>query len=152
MTLARGWGIEHSVWPLGWIPEASRAGVFAAVDAAMLPVADTAINRAKCPVRLVDLLAHGVPVAAHAVGEYASYIQHGETGLLAQAGDDAALADAAARLLREPRLGAYLGQAAAAAMQSNYSWGRLADVAVVAYGRAMAAKFRPDWQPTVDHV
>lgn len=152
MMLARGWGVEHSVRPLGWVPEASRAGVFAAVDAAMFPVADTVLNRAKCPVRLVDLLAHGVPVAAHAVGEYAVYIQHEETGLLAQAGDNAALADAAVRLLREPGLRVYLGQVAAAAIESDHSWDKLADVAVAAYGRAMAAKSRPGWQAIVDHV
>lgn len=152
MALVRGWEIEHSVRLLGWVPEVSRAGVFAAVDAAMLPVADTALNRAKCPMRLVDLLAHGVPVAAHAVGEYGSYIRHEETGLLAQADDDGALAAAAVRLLREPRLGAHLGQAAAACMRSDYNWDRLAAVAVAAYDRATAGKSRPGWQPGADQV
>lgn len=152
MTLVRAWGIEPSVWPLGWVPELSRPGVFAAVDAAMLPVADTALNRAKCPVRLADLLAHGVPVAAHAVGEYASYIQHQETGLLAPVGDDAALASAVVRLLRAPALRVHLGQGATAVMQTDYSWPRLADVALAAYDWAMAGRSGAGWQQYLDHV
>lgn len=138
MTLATAWGIADGVQLLGWVPELSRAGLFAAVDAAVLPVADTVLNRAKCPMRLADLLAHGVPVAAHAVGEYAVYIRQQETGLLALAGDDVALANAIVQLLREPELGANLGRAAASFMKSDYNWTKLAGVALAACDRAIA--------------
>ena len=64
------------------------------MDAALWPVRDTATNRAKCPMRLVDLLAAGVPVATQAVGEYGAYVRHEESGLLARPGDEAGLAGA----------------------------------------------------------
>jgi glycosyltransferase involved in cell wall biosynthesis len=105
----------------------------------MLPVEDTLINRAKAPMRLLDLLAAGVPTAVQDVGEYSVYVRDRETGLVAPAGDDLALADAVVRLLQDPRLGCQLGRAAQQVIDHHYSWQRLVHQALDAYAAAMAA-------------
>lgn len=133
LALARADGLDYSLRLLGWAPAASRPGLFAAVDAAMLPVADLALTRAKCPMRLVDLLAAGVPVATQAVGEYAAYVQDGMSGLLAPPGDDQALAAAVVRLLDDPQLRAALAGGAVQHVQSHFTWPGLSQTALRAY-------------------
>lgn len=137
LALAEAGGAGQTVRLLGWVPTASRPGLFAATDAAVLPVADTPLTRAKGPVRLAEMLAAGVPVATQAVGEYAAYVRHDETGLLAPAGDLTALAGAAVRLLRDPDLRGRLGARAVQVMRTEYAWNRLAGLAEGAYRRVV---------------
>lgn len=139
MRLAEQDGLAHTVQHLGWVPAVSRWGVLAAADLALLPAADVPLVRAKSPMRLVDLLAAGVPVAAHAVGEYAEYIEHGRSGWLAPVDDDAALAEAAAQLLADPALCSRLAVGAVQRVQARYLWRDLAQVAVLAYQAARQA-------------
>lgn len=42
---------------------------FAAADLAICPLEDSLLNRARCPAKLVDLLAAGLAVVADDVGE-----------------------------------------------------------------------------------
>lgn len=130
-------GAGHSVQSLGWLPANARPGLFAAADAALLPVQDTMLNRAKSPMRLLDLLAAGVPVATQRVGEYGVMVVDGVTGLLAAPGDAAGLAGQMIRLLRAGDLRLHLGQAAAAAMQAHYAWPQLAQSALNVYHAAL---------------
>lgn len=132
-------GLAGSILLLGWLPVLTRPGLLAAVQAAMLPVEDAPLSRAKAPMRLLDLLAAGVPTAVHGVGEYGHYVRHEETGLVVPPGDDLALADAVVRLLQDPQLGCQLGRAAQRWIDQNYSWRRLVYQALGAYVAAMAA-------------
>jgi glycosyltransferase involved in cell wall biosynthesis len=136
--IASNAGAGRSIQTLGWLPANTRPGLFAAVDAAMLPVQDTPLNRAKSPMRLLDLLAAGVPVATQRVGEYGTIVADGVTGLLADPADAAGLAQHVVTLLREPGLGRQLGAAAAAAMQTGFAWPRLAQRALAAYRATLA--------------
>lgn len=135
--LASAAGTPRSVVPLGWQAAETLPGLLASMDAAMFPVADTPLNRAKSPMRLLDALAAGVPLAAQAVGEYGEYVADGETGLLAPPGDAAALAAAIAGLLDDPGLALRLGDEAARRAAVDHSWPRLAEVALAAYGSAL---------------
>jgi glycosyltransferase involved in cell wall biosynthesis len=126
-------GVRRSVQALGWLPASARPGLFAAVDAAMLPVQDTPLNRAKSPMRLLDLLAAGVPVATQRVGEYGEIVQDGVTGLLAPPDDPAALACSVVALLRDPDLCQRLGQAASEDVRNRFTWPALAEAALTAY-------------------
>lgn len=135
--LASAAGAPDSVSLLGWVPPASLPGVLAAASAALFPVADTPLNRAKSPVRLLDALAGGLPAATEAVGEYGCYVVDGETGLLAAPGDWRALAAATARLLTDRDLAAALGDAAARRAARLQAWPRLADSALAAYRYAL---------------
>ena len=136
-ALAAAAGLSSSVVTLGWQPAETLPGLLASVDAALFPVVDTPLNRAKSPMRLLDALAAGVPVATQAVGEYASYVTDGETGLLTPAGDAGALSDAVTRLLADRHLARRLGDEAARRTAGDHAWPRLAETAVAAYECAL---------------
>jgi glycosyltransferase involved in cell wall biosynthesis len=117
----------------GWVETERLPDYFAACDVALFPYDDTLINRTKCSVKLIDLLAAGLPVVADAVGQNTEYIADGESGLLVSPGDDAALADAVLRLLADPELRARLGAAAARRMRERFSWEKLVEAVERAY-------------------
>jgi hypothetical protein len=94
-------GLTESVTLCGWLNGNALAAELGAACLAIFPFADTPINRYKCPARLADLTATGVPVVAHAVGECAAYIRSGETGLLVPPDSIAEFAQAVARLLAD---------------------------------------------------
>jgi glycosyltransferase involved in cell wall biosynthesis len=138
--LAAQAGAGSSVRVLGWLPASARSGLFPAVDVAMLPVQDTPLNRAKSPMRLLDLLAVGVPVATQRVGEYGEMVQNGVTGLVAPVDDPVGLAHNVVALLRDPDLRQQLGQAAREDVRRRFAWPALAETALAAY---RAADCRP---------
>jgi len=109
---------------------------FAQADIALYPFDDTLLNRTKCPVKLLDLLAAGVPVVADAVGQVAESIRHGETGLLVPPGDDAAFIEAVTTLLHDASLRHSLGERAARDAHDRFAWDALAPVAEAAYDYA----------------
>ncbi len=118
----------------GWVPAADLPARFAQADVAIYPFDDTLVNRAKCPVKLLDLLAAGVPVVAEAVGEIREMIQPERTGYLVRTGDVDAFAGAVVRLLGDKGLRERVGRAAAADVRERFSWARLAEEAERAYG------------------
>jgi glycosyltransferase involved in cell wall biosynthesis len=128
---AMGWGdrVEYA----GWVDPAQLPELFARADAAIYPFDDVLLNRTKCPVKLIDLLASGVPVVADAVGQIVEYVRHNETGILVPSGDVAAMADAVAALLREHRRARILGSAAARDVQARFGWDRLSETVERAY-------------------
>jgi glycosyltransferase involved in cell wall biosynthesis len=123
----------HAVFT-GWVESDRLPGYFAASDVAIFPFDDTLINRTKCSVKLIDLLASGVPVVADAVGQNLEYVVDGESGLLVRPEDDAAFADAVVRLLAEPDLRAQLGAAAVRRMREGFTWEELVEEVERAYG------------------
>jgi len=123
---------DHAVFT-GWVEAHRLPDYFAACDLAMFPYDDTLINRTKCSVKLIDLLAAGLPVVADAVGQNTAYIVDGESGLLVSPGDDVAFADAIVRLLADRDLRARLGAAAARRMREHFNWDRLVEEVERAY-------------------
>lgn len=86
-----------------------EAGVAEAMRRADLLVAPSLAEG--LPVVIMEALASGVPVVASAVGGVPELVRHGETGLLAPAGDPKGLADAMAKLLACPDLQRSMGEA-----------------------------------------
>ncbi len=127
----RGWGdrIEY----LGWVEPTELPDVFARAGVAIYPFDDTLLNRTKCAVKLIDLLAAGVPVVADAVGQNVEYIRHNETGILAPSGDAGAMAGAVVELLNERRRARILGAAAAKDVRERFGWDRLVESVERAY-------------------
>ena len=125
--------LGEKVLRAGWLPQEHLCDYFAAADVAIYPFDDTLVNRTKCAVKLVDLLAAGVAVVADAVGQNAEYIVHNETGLLVPSGDVEAMATAVVRLLANAELRRSLGAGAAQRIAERFNWGVLAAVALRAY-------------------
>ncbi len=125
-TLARGAGLSDTLIVLGWTPAAALPGLLAAADVAWAPLADTALDRARCPVKLVELLAAGLPIVADDVGEAGRYISAGRHGLLVAPGAGDATAQALLHMLRNPAQARCLGQAAAQRIANEFLWDTLA--------------------------
>ena len=109
----------------------------AAADVAIYPFDDTLLNRTKCPVKLLELLAAGVPVVGDAVGQIAEVVVEGETGHLVRPGDEGAFVEAVLDLLADPTRLARMRLAARADVASRYAWDRLAGTADEAYQYAI---------------
>jgi glycosyltransferase involved in cell wall biosynthesis len=126
----------------GWGTEENLSRCFAATDIAIYPFDDTLLNRTKCPVKLMDLLAAGIPVVGSAVGQIAEAIVTGETGILVQPGDDAGFVKAILGLLEAPDKLDAMREAIRRDMSGRYAWTHLAKVAERAYLHAL--QDRPD--------
>lgn len=127
-------GLAGRVTLTGWVPEEELPSYFAAADLALFPLDDTLINRARCPAKLVDLLAAGVPVLAEAVGEAKTYIEDGVSGVLLPPGSQPTKwgAEASALLNDGPRRRG-LGRAAQQRMQEKFAWDRLVEGLLALY-------------------
>ncbi len=136
LTQAAAIGLRGSIEYAGWVALEALPSYFARAGVAIYPFDDTLINRAKCSVKLIDLLSAGVPVVADAVGQNIEYILHGETGLLVPGGDAAAMAQAALDVLRNREQADRLGRNAARDMLERFSWDRLVIAVERSYGVA----------------
>lgn len=72
------------------------------------------------PMVLLEAFAAGLPVVAGAVGGIPELVEHGTNGYLAPAENTADLADACARILKDPRLRANLGHNARQFATANF--------------------------------
>jgi glycosyltransferase involved in cell wall biosynthesis len=125
LAQAEAIGLRGSIEYAGWVDAAALPDYFARAAVAIYPFDDTLINRAKCSVKLIDLLSAGVPVVADAVGQNAEYIRHGVTGTLVSSGDVETMAHAVVDLLRDREKAERLGHCAAQEMPARFSWDRL---------------------------
>ncbi len=127
-------GLSRAVIEAGWV-ERNRVPLYLkAADLALLPMDDDLVNRAKCPAKLVDLMAAGLPIVADAVGEAVEYLQG--AGALVRPGDMEAMAARAAELLEAPVQARRLGTAARERVRQSYLWEHLAGTAQQAYEKA----------------
>jgi len=137
LELAREAGLAGAVEYAGFVEAEALPRYFAQADVAIYPFDDTLVNRAKCSVKLLELLAAGVPVVAEAVGQNREYIRHGETGWLVPSGDVAAFAEGVAELLEDAQLRLRLGRAAARDVRERFAWERLVETVERAYGEGL---------------
>jgi glycosyltransferase involved in cell wall biosynthesis len=126
LDITKALGISERMVYAGWVPPERLLAHFALAQVAIYPFDDTLVNRAKCAVKLIDLLTAGVPVVADRVGQNAEYIEDGISGLLVAPGDSAAFVAAVVRLLRERALAEKLGAAAQQRIRTEFTWDKLA--------------------------
>jgi glycosyltransferase involved in cell wall biosynthesis len=86
-SLADQTGLADQIVSLGWIDPRDLAWIASRCDAALVPFEDTLINRAKCSVKLLELIVTGIPIVASNVGENRSYMRMNSSGRLARPGD-----------------------------------------------------------------
>jgi glycosyltransferase involved in cell wall biosynthesis len=134
-------GLLEAVVDVGWVALAELPVTLAAADVGLYLMDDTLLNRAKCPVKLADMLAAGVPVVAEAVGQVAEYVRDGRTGVVCGSGEVAGLVEGVVELLGAGEQGSGRGgeterrrEAARADMRERFSWERLAQRLDATYG------------------
>lgn len=91
---------------LGWVDEERSRQLLAESDVLVLPSRNEGL-----PMAILEAMANGLPVVSTPVGAIADAVIHGETGLLTNPGDDAALARALSILVEDPALRARMGAA-----------------------------------------
>jgi glycosyltransferase involved in cell wall biosynthesis len=117
-------GMSSSVAVAGqWVGDDEKPAYFGAADAALYLMDDNLLNRTKCPVKLLELTAAGVPVVADRVGQSAEYTLDGETGWLVMPGDVEAMAERAASLLTDPSRRSMMSEAAGLRASTHWVWG-----------------------------
>ena len=126
-------GLLEVVVDVGWVELDQLPATLAAADLGLYLMDDTLLNRTKCPVKLADMLAAGVPVVAEAVGQVTEYVRDGRTGALRRTGDVAGLAAAAAELLGDAEKRERRGAAARVDVGERFSWERLSRSVEKAY-------------------
>lgn len=87
---------------------------------------DSEINAEGFGISFIEASASGIPVVAGDSGGVRSAVRDGETGLVVDPNDPAAVAGAIARLLRDAGLRERLGRAGRAAVEEHYNWSRVA--------------------------
>lgn len=125
LALAERAGLAAALEYRGWVEPSELPALFAASDVALVPMDDTLINRARCSVKLLELMEAALPVVAADVGQVSAYIEHGHSGLLVPPGDVAAQARAVVRLLNDAALRQTLGRAAGERVRHVFAWDRL---------------------------
>lgn len=116
--------------------DGTLARLICAADIGIFPMRDTLVNRAKCPVRVVDMMAMGLPIVAERVGQLSEYLEHNVSGMLVEAGDMAGFAQSTLRLLQSSQLRASIGAAAQQRLWARFDWAKLVEQAERAYACA----------------
>jgi len=128
-------GLTDAVVDAGWVELAQLPATLAAADVGLYLMDDTLLNRTKCPVKLADMPAAGVPVVAEAVGQVTEYIRDGRTGMLCASGDVAGLVNGAVALLTDQKMRELWGTAAQEDVATRFSWPEISRSLENLYGR-----------------
>lgn len=139
LRLAHRAGVAAALDYRGWVEPAHIPALLASAAVALVPLDDTLINRARCSVKLLELMAAGVPLVAGQVGQVSEYVRDGQSGLLVPPGNPAALARAALRLLDDPALQRRVSLGARHAVAA-FAWDRLVPRVETAYHYAFVSK------------
>lgn len=147
LELARASGDASAITIAGWQAPADLPALLCAADMAVAFADDNLANRAKCSVKLLQLMRLGLPVVADATGEQSSYLSttgdsvtDAPPGILVPAGEVSAMADAAASLLRDPIRREAIGRAAARRARDHFGWDALAPAAIAAHDAALTRR------------
>jgi glycosyltransferase involved in cell wall biosynthesis len=106
--------VERARWSL-----ASEIEQLQSFDVGVMPLEDTAYNRAKEGFKLKQYMAVGIPVVASAVGKNVDLVQEGVNGFLARNEDE--WIERLTLLARDPELRARMGAAGRRMVQERYS-------------------------------
>lgn len=124
--LMREAGLIEIVEDVGWVDEADLPAVLCSADVGIYLMEDTLLNRTKCPVKLADMCALGIPVVGEAVGQVSEYIRPNQTGYLHPTGDIDGVANSVITLLQNATLRQQVGDASRQYMQDTFAWQNIA--------------------------
>jgi len=126
-------GLFDSIIFAGWIQPEDLPRYLSVGDVVIYPFDDTPLNRAKCPSKLVELMAVGKAIVADRVGEIAEYIENGKSGLLVNPYDTMEFAEKVIKVLKDEKLRRKLGEGAQSRIWKNFTWDKLSTRVEKAY-------------------
>jgi len=115
-ALAETLGVRHAIRLPGWVDGDEKLRLLSEADAFVLPSYFEGL-----PVGLLEAMAYGVPIVTTPVGGIPDLIQHRKNGLLVQASQPDALAQAIIEILTEEKLRIFLREAAFQRVLKVYS-------------------------------
>ncbi len=127
-ALARELDIDEYVHWLGWRSDALK--LIGAFDVLLMPSLWEGFGLV-----LLEAMSRRVPVIASRVSAIPEVVVHGETGLLVEARDVNALANAMTRLLEDHALRQHMGLLGAARLEERFSVERMASATLAVYER-----------------
>lgn len=127
-------GLLEAVTDVGWVEVSELPALLAAADVGVYLMEESLLNRAKCPVKLADMIAAGLPVVAEAVGQVPEYVVPGHNGRLRRSGDETGLIADLVDLLQNPGERARLGENGRAHYAAHFSWDKAAERVEHCYG------------------
>lgn len=120
----------------GLVPPEDVAAYYLLGHCSVDPVRDDVHARARCPLKVLESMACGVPVVTGDVGDRRELLGDGQAGLLVPPGDAPALAEGIHTLLCGRARGMTMG-AAGQVQAQRYRWGRLTRGLVDFYRRIL---------------
>jgi glycosyltransferase involved in cell wall biosynthesis len=120
-------GLGSRVAITGRVPEEQLPAYLSTGTVAIYPMADTLLNRAKSPVKVIEPMLMGLPMVAHRVGQAAEFV--GDAGVLVEPGNLDEMARAVSSLLSDRRRRNLLGSMAEQRIWSRFNWESLSGVA-----------------------
>lgn len=121
----RRFAIGRDVFLPGVVPFSEIPLYLCACDIQLLPLNDTAANRARMPNKLCDYMASGRPVVTSDVGESEEIVKKYEIGSVAKDGSKG-MAEACVQLLSNPEKSIVYGRKSRELAESVFSFSRLA--------------------------
>ena len=119
-------GLQESVRDVGWVEVEALPALLSEADVGLYLMDDSLLNRTKCPVKLADMIAVGLPVVGENVGQVGAYVHNGTNGLLCESGDAEGLITAVTHLLQNPSKRQQYGRAAREHYENHFQWSLLA--------------------------
>jgi glycosyltransferase involved in cell wall biosynthesis len=119
--------LQDSVIFAGWIGSKDIPKYLALADVAIYPFDNTALNSAKCPGKLVELMAAGQAIVADRVGQIAEYIQDRQSGILVDPNNYTEFARSVIEILRNASLQKQLRASSQFRISSDFNWAKLVD-------------------------
>ncbi len=142
-VLLRQSGATDSVIFTGWSEPATIPALLQLAEVAVHPFDDSVVNRSKCSVKLLELMASGIPVVTNSVGENASMIEDGVSGILAAPGSGEAMIRYAVELLRDRTRSCVMGDAAQRRVANQFLWEQIVPTVARAYEHALESQLAP---------
>ena len=115
-------GLTGAVVETGPVAEDDLPDYLGLAQVALGPYRDSAVNRARCSVKILRYLAAGRPVVATAVGENRAFVRPNRSGYLVDPDDPAEFARAIVRLIADPARAACFGAFGRTDVLRRFRW------------------------------
>ena len=112
-------GLHCEFGTSSWLPHWKIPALMRGVDIGVLPMIDSRWSRGKCPMKLLEYMALGIPIVASRVGENEYLVRSGVNGFLAQTEDE--WVEALSALIEDDKMRARIGKTSRRMAEEEHS-------------------------------